>query len=190
MPLKENAKAPVFNLKDIYGRQIDLSTYKDKRFLLGFFRHAGCPFCNLRVHTLQKVYSELKAKNFEMIFFFESKEQVMLRSSFHQGVSPIPLISDPEKKIYDAYGLQPSTSKALISHATSFAQTVVKAKTANVPVHMMAEGESFSTMPAEFLVDTNLTIRRAHYSERLNNRIDVHDIKMFAEKGVVEVIRD
>lgn len=188
MPLKENTKAPLFNLKDIYGRQIDLTTYQNKRILLGFFRHAGCPFCNLRVHTLQKVYAELKPKNFEMIFFFESKEQVMLRSSFHQGVSPIPLISDPEKKIYSAYGLEPSTTKALLSHATSFAQTVIKAKAANVPVHMMAEGESFSTMPAEFLIDHDLIIRRAHYSERLNNRIDVHDIRMFAEKGVVEMI--
>jgi thioredoxin-dependent peroxiredoxin len=76
-----------------------------------------------------------------MIFFFESKEQVMLRSSFHQGVSPIPLISDPAKKMYSAYGLETSTTKALISHATSFAQTVVKANAAKVPVHMMADGE-------------------------------------------------
>ena len=185
MPLKENTKAPVFNLKDIYGRQIDLENYRRKRFLLGFFRHAGCPFCNLRVHTLQKLYAELKPKNFEMIFFFESKEQIILRSTFHQEVSPIPIISDPEKKYYATYGLEPSVSKAVISHVTSFAQTVVKANTAKVPVHMMAGGESFSTMPAEFLVDTDLVIRKAHYSERLNTRIDVDDIKQFAEKGTV-----
>lgn len=185
MHLKENSKAPIFNLKDVYGRQIDLSTYADKRFLLGFFRHAGCPFCNLRVHTLQKIYAEMKSKNFEMIFFFESKEQVILRSSFHQGVSPIPIISDPEKKMYSAYGLEPSTSKAIISHVTSFAQTVVKAKTEKLPVHLMASGESFSTMPAEFLVDRQLIIKRVHYSDRLNSRIDVQDIRTFAEKGVV-----
>ncbi|HEY0768878.1 MAG TPA: peroxiredoxin-like family protein [Sphingobacteriaceae bacterium] len=186
MPLKANSKAPLFNLVDIYGRQIDLGAYKSKRLLLGFFRHAGCPFCNLRVHTLQKVYQELKDKNFEMIFFFESKEQVMLRSTFHQGVSPIPLISDPQKKIYSAYGLEASTKKALISHATSFAQTVVKATAAKVPVHMMAEGESFSTMPAEFLIDHDLVIKRAHYSERLNHRIVVDDIRVFADKGVAQ----
>lgn len=188
MPLKENTKAPSFDLKDIYGRQVDLEKYKTKRFLLGFFRHAGCPFCNLRVHTLQKVYAELKAKNFEMIFFFESKEAVMLRSSFHQGISPIPLISDPEKKMYSAYGLETSTTKALISHATSFAQTVVKANAAKVPVHMMADGESFSTMPAEFLIDHDLVIKRAHYSERLNTRIDVNDIRLFAEKGIAQTM--
>jgi thioredoxin-dependent peroxiredoxin len=185
MQLKENTKAPVFNLKDIYGRQIDLENYNTKRFLLAFFRHAGCPFCNLRVHALQKVYNELKAMNFEMIFFFESKEKVILRSTFHQEVSPIPIISDPEKKYYSTYGLEPSTTKAMISHVTSFAQTVVKANTAKVPVHMMTDGESFSTMPAEFLIDTNLLIRRAHYSERLNTRIEVEDIRVFAKHGQV-----
>lgn len=181
-------KAPSFNLKDIYGRQINLENYKDKRFLLGFFRHAGCPFCNLRVHTLQKVYNELKQKNFEMIFFFESKENVILRSTFHQEVSPIPIISDPEKKHYSAYGLEPSTSKAMISHITSFAQTVVKANAAKVPVHMMADGESFSTMPAEFLIDRDLIIKQVHYSERLNTRIDVNDIRLFAEKGITQPV--
>lgn len=110
----------------------------------------------------------------------------MLRSTFHQGVSPIPLISDPQKKIYSAYGLEASTKKALISHATSFAQTVVKATAAKVPVHMMAEGESFSTMPAEFLIDHDLVIKRAHYSERLNHRIVVDDIRVFADKGVAQ----
>jgi len=52
MNLKENIVAPLFKSKDVYGRLIDLEEYKDKRVMLGFFRHAGCPFCNLRVHAL------------------------------------------------------------------------------------------------------------------------------------------
>src|SRR5689334_3627455 len=105
MSLEKHTLAPIFKLNDVYGRSIDLSEYKEKKVLIGFFRHAGCPFCNLRVHTLSKAYEELKVQGFEMIFFFESKEQVILRSSFHRGVSPIPIISDPQKKWYDIYGL-------------------------------------------------------------------------------------
>jgi peroxiredoxin Q/BCP len=186
MPLKPNSEAPVFLLKDIYGRQINLDDYRNKKVLIGFFRHAGCPFCNLRVHTLTKVQPQLKAKGFEMIFFFESKENVMLRSSFHQGVSPVPIISDPEKKWYKAYGLEESTSKAVISHITTFAETTVKAMKEKLPVHMMASGESFSTMPAEFLLDKNLVIKKVHYSERLNDRLDVSDIINFAETGFIK----
>jgi thioredoxin-dependent peroxiredoxin len=185
MQLAKNITAPVFKVKDIFGRIIDLEQYRTKRLLIGFFRHAGCPFCNLRVHTLTKIHEELKAKNLEMIFFFESKESVISRSSFHQGVSPIPIIADPDKQWYHAYGLESSVGKALASHMTSFVQTVLQARKLKLPVHSMASGESFSTMPAEFLVDHDLRVKQVHYSERLNHRLDIDDIRWFAETGKV-----
>jgi peroxiredoxin Q/BCP len=185
MGLVKNTIAPLFKLKDVYGREIDLSTYSDKKVLIGFFRHAGCPFCNLRVHTLSKAHEELKSKGLEMIFFFESKDQIILRSSFHRGVSPIPIISDPEKKWYDTYGLESSGVKSAISHVTSLVQTTIKAKALGLPVHAMADGESIKTMPAEFVLDKGLLIKRVHYSERLNDRMDVDDIKAFAANSNV-----
>ncbi|HLT72018.1 MAG TPA: hypothetical protein VKZ75_05175, partial [Cyclobacteriaceae bacterium] len=58
--------------------------------------------------------------------------------------------------------------------------TALKARSAGVPIHGMADGESFSTMPAEFLLDENLVIRRIHYSQRLNDRLDPAEIRNFA----------
>ena len=181
--LTKDLSAPVFNLKDIFGRSIDLNAYRDKRVLIGFFRHAGCPFCNLRVHALTKVHNELKTKGLEMIFFFESKENVLLRSIFHKEVSPIPLISDPDKTWYKAYGLEESFAKSAISHLSSYVRTAFKANTNGVPNHVMADGESFSTMPAEFLLDYNLMIRKVLYSQRLNDRLAIEEIRLFAEGG-------
>jgi thioredoxin-dependent peroxiredoxin len=181
MKLEPSLKAPVFALKDIFGRMTDLNTYADKRILIGFFRHAGCPFCNLRVHALTKIHADLKAKGMEMIFFFESKETVLLRSTFHKEVSPIPLISDPEKKWYDAYGLEKSAAISTKSHVLEFVQTAFKAYQAGVPIHMMADGESINTIPAEFLIDKNLVIKKVHYAKGLNDRIGIEEIKLFAE---------
>ena len=127
------------------------------------------------------MHEELRAKGMEMIFFFESKGSVLLRSSFHQGVSPIPLIPDPEKKWYDAYGLESSGYKSAVSHITTFVQTAFKASAAGVPVHMMADGESIKTMPAEFLLDKGLLVKEVHYSERLNDRLNIEKIMAFAE---------
>ena len=180
MQLSKDVTAPHFKSKDIFGREIDLRDYRDKKIFIGFFRHAGCPFCNLRVHTLMKVHGELKAKGLEMIFFFESKESVLLRSTFHKEVSPVPIIADPEKKWYSTYGLEPSLSKSVISHFTNFVQTALQAKSTGVPIHIMASGESFSTMPAEFLVDKNLVIKKLYYSDRLANRMNIKDIVDFA----------
>lgn len=179
--LQRELKAPVFVEKDIFGRMINLEDYQDKKLLLGFFRHAGCPFCNIRVHKLLKVYNELHPKGLEMIFFFESTEKVLLQSSFHQGISPIPLIADPARKWYNAYGLEQSVYKSTMSHVSSFVQTAFKASTQGLPTHMMASEESFNTMPAEFLISEGLTLQEVYYSDRLNDRLDVRKIREFAE---------
>lgn len=184
MKLTKDLPAPVFKLKDIYGRMIDLATYEDNKVFIGFFRHAGCPFCNLRVHALTKVNNELKAKGLEMIFFFESKESVLLRSTFHKEVSPIPLISDPEKRWYNAYGLESSGYKSAISHISTFVQTAYKASSMGLPIHLMADGESIKTMPAEFLIGKGLIIKEVHYADRLNDRMDIGKIRAFVEREV------
>jgi peroxiredoxin Q/BCP len=180
-----NVGAPTFELKDIFDRTINLEDYKGKKVFIGFFRHAGCPFCNLRVHALQKKHLELQALNLEMIFFFESKAKVLLSSIFHKDVSPIPLIADAEKIMYQTYGIETSAAKSTKSHLTSFIQTAIKAKLKGLPMHMMADGESINTMPAEFLLDENLTIRKVHYSNGLNDRLAMDVIFDFATSGKV-----
>lgn len=182
MSISSDVKAPIFKLKDIYGRMIDLEAFSNKKVLLAFFRHAGCPFCNLRVHALIKIHSDMQAKGLEMIFFFESKEQVILRSSFHKGISPIPIISDPEKKWYNTYGLENSAYKSAISHLATFVQTAFKAKSLGLPIHAMESGESINTIPAEFLIDKGI-VKEVHYSQRLNDRMNLQKISDFAEKG-------
>ncbi|MDF9796658.1 peroxiredoxin Q/BCP [Catalinimonas alkaloidigena] len=186
MNMDINLSAPLFQAEDIFGKSIALSSYKGKKVFIGFFRHAGCPFCNLRVHTLTKCHEELQALGLEMIFFFESKKSIMLRSTFHQEVSPIPLISDPDKNYYDAYGLESSAKKAALGHLKSFVKSAIQAKINGLPVHMMADGESISTMPAEFLLDENLIIRKLHYSQGLSDRLALDDIYAFArqQKGM------
>jgi peroxiredoxin len=183
MRLRENVSAPAFKLTDIYGNLVDLNEYCDKKLLIGFFRHAGCPFCNLRVHALTRIYETVKGKGLEMIFFFESKERILRRSTFHREVSPIPIISDPDKVWYEAYGLEPSAYKSAVSHIASFVQAAMKARTLHLPVHMMKDGESITTMPAEFLVGEGLLLKRLHYSESLNDRMDIKEIISFAETG-------
>ena len=182
MKLDNNIQAPLFNRTDIFKRQTDLESYRGKKVLIAFFRHAGCPFCNLRVHSLTKIHQEMKEKGLEMIFFFESPEKVLLRSTFHQEVSPIPLIADPEKKVYAEYGIESSGIISAKSHLTTFVQTAYKAFKTKVPIHGMKEGESINTIPAEFLVDENGMIKKLHYSKSLTDRMDLQVIKDFANE--------
>jgi peroxiredoxin len=176
-----NAPAPIFKLIDIFDREINLTAYKGKKVLIAFFRHAGCPFCNTRVHNLQKAHPELKAKGLEMIFFFESKKELLLSSNFHKTISPVPLISDPDKIWYDAYGVESSALKSAKSHFTSFFQKVFEAKKKGLPVHWMSGDESIKTIPAEFLMDERGIIRKVHYANGLRDRMSMEAITKFTE---------
>ena len=173
--------APLFELVDIYNRPIRLEDYRGKKVFIGFFRHAGCPFCNLRLKLMQKMKDELAENNLEMIFFFESTPERLLASKFHRKVNPIPIISDSEKVWYQNYGVQESLGKALLSHLTDGIQTGIKAALAGLPMRYMKDKETIKTMPAEFLLDENLTIRKLHYSAGLNDRMEVMDILKFAK---------
>lgn len=185
MRLEKNLTAPVFQVNDVFGRMVDLNQYQDKKILIAFFRHSGCPFCNIRVHTLSKMHEAMKNKGMEMIFFFESPQKVISMSTFHKELSPIPIISDPEKVWYQAYGLENSTYKFIVSHLTAFVQTSFKAYKNKLPAHMPSENESLTTMPAEFLIDKGLVVKKVHYSERLTDRMNVDVIKVFADGGEI-----
>lgn len=180
-----NLPAPDFDLVDIFDRKIKLSSYRGKKVMIAFFRHAGCPFCNVRVYNLQKRVEEFRAKNLEMIFFFESTRETLLNHKFHREVNPIPLISDPEKIWYNTYGVENSALKSAVSHVTSLLQTVVRAKLKGLPVHTMEENESINTIPAEFLVDEKGIVKKVHYARGLNDRMKLELIAQFAETGKV-----
>jgi thioredoxin-dependent peroxiredoxin len=177
-----NVPAPIFHTKDVFDRDINLKEYYGKKILIAFFRHAGCPFCNTRVHSLLQKHEELKAKGLEMIFFFESTKSMMLSSEFHKNISPIPLISDPEKEWYNAYGVESSGIKSAKSHFTSFFQKVIEAKMKGLPVHWMSGNESIKTIPAEFLIDGRGVVKKMHYAKGLRDRMAMEVIMDFAER--------
>ncbi|MBU2916310.1 peroxiredoxin-like family protein [Reichenbachiella agariperforans] len=185
LTLAINTLAPTFDLTDIFDRRINLKDYRGKRVMVGFFRHAGCPFCNIRIHRLQKKHAAFKALGLEMIFFFESEEKVLKSHEFHVDVNPIPLISDPDKIWYQKYGIESSGVKSAVSHVTSFFQTVVEAKMKGLPVHMMEGNESIKTIPAEFLIDDKGMVRKVHYARSLTDRMKLETISKFAETGNV-----
>ena len=177
-----NATAPAFNMIDTFGRMINLQDYKGKKVFIGFFRHAGCPFCNLRVHLLQEKMKNLRQKIWRWSSFLNQMKKSFYPVFFTKRSDPaLDFWSD--KIWYQTYGIENSALKSTMSHLTSFIQTVVQAKLKKLPMHMMTGGESIKTMPAEFLLDENLIIRKVHSSKGLNERMSLEHIMEFAESS-------
>ena len=177
MRLRTGSEAPLFSLEDVYGREIDLSAYKKhrKKILISFFRTVACPFCNFRIHQLTRKNEGWKDK-LEMIFFLESKKEVVLRSIFHKEVSPIPIISDEKKVMYQKYGVEKSAFKWLGTILSSKnRQTFNTSKEMGLAID---SGESLTTtIPADFLLDENLNIIEAYYGNSAADHLPFEKIE-------------
>jgi thioredoxin-dependent peroxiredoxin len=182
MRLVTNSIAPMFEKSDIFGKKINSQQYIGRKVYLAFFRHAGCPFCNLRIHSLVGIRRQTQNQGLQMIFVTESMKRVITENEFFQRISPIPLLTDPDKELFRLYGLKKSIFRTTLSHMMSLAPLLYQAKRAGVPVHLIAGKESFTTMPAEFLIDEEGIIRELHYSRSLTDRFSLERIIQFASE--------
>ncbi|MDF9798169.1 peroxiredoxin Q/BCP [Catalinimonas alkaloidigena] len=180
MKLSEGQLAIDFKAKDINEHEIQLSCYRGKKVMLGFFRNVNCPFCNLRVHELTRLREQFEEKGLYMIIFFESRPELLKRSVFHQEVSPIPLIGDPKRKYYNQYGVERSTMKMLNTVFKKGNIDMVKqSKALNLPEEKDQEA-SQNLIPADFLIDEEQRIVKAYYGSNIRDHIPIEDIKAFA----------
>jgi len=180
MRLSEGMPAVDFSVTDIHGNNIKLSNYVGKKVILSFLRHVNCPYCNVRVHKLIGNVVRLQRSGVQMILFFENSNEKLLQSVLHKGVSPFPIIGDPEKKVYNQYGVQSSVIKMLSTFITANNREIVSlAKTLETPKEK-DEKITNSLIPADFFIDENLKIVKAHYGKNIDDHVTIDEVLKFA----------
>lgn len=178
MKLTEGNTAPDFSAEDIYGNEIKLSNYKGNKIILGFFRNVSCPFCNRRVHQIMGNNLRLQKSGVQLVFLFESSSEKLSSSVFHQGISPWPLIGDSEKKIYRKYGVEQSTTKMM---RTMVSSSISKAKKYTKDFNLPEDKESsMNLIPADFFIDEDFKIVKAHYGKHLDDHVPIEELKSYA----------
>jgi peroxiredoxin len=163
-----------FQLKDIMGNEIRLSLYR-KPVLLSFFRYASCPFCNLRVKQLSENYHEYHNSGLSIIAFFQSPIESIRKYVTEKQEIPFPIISDPEHRIYDLYGVYTSNwgyLKGVIKFIT-----LIKAHLKGFHLGKM-EGRR-TLIPADFLIDESMMIIEAFYGTNISSHIDINVIENY-----------
>ena len=178
MKLQEGNTALDFTATDIYGKQVKLSDFKGKKIILSFYRNVSCPFCNRRVHQIMGNNVKLKNTGVQLVFLFESSNEKLKSSVFHQGISPWPLIGDPDKKVYRSYGVENSTLKMMKTMiVSSVGQAKKDTKELNLPEDKDA---SMNLIPADFFIDENFKIVKAHYGKHLDDHVSIEELKAYA----------
>jgi peroxiredoxin Q/BCP len=114
--------------------------------------------------------------------FFRNVNCPFCNMRVHQQLSPIPLIGDPEKRVYKQWGVENSMMKTI---KTMFSSTNRQAMKEGQQLDLPKEkdkGASMTLIPADFLIDEKGVIQKAHYGHHLNDHIELQEISDFVFK--------
>lgn len=117
-----NQKAPSFNVKDVFGREINLDIYKNDSdyILLTFLRYAGCPLCNLAIYRLSLEQKRLSEYNCQVIAFVQSDKTNIINNIYNRHIPKptFPIIADHEMHVYKKYDVKISPIETVKSAIT------------------------------------------------------------------------
>lgn len=102
--VSEGARAPDFTLQGDDGREVSLSDYKGKKVILYFYPKDNTPGCTTEAKEFRDSVNEFEREN--AVILGVSKDSVKSHQQFKQKHAlPFTLLSDPEGKVLDLYGV-------------------------------------------------------------------------------------
>lgn len=171
--LQTNDKAPNLKRISVQGDTINLNDLKNKTVLLTFFRYTSCPACNFRVHELLSHYNQLQAKNIDVIVVFESKKET-IKSYLKDTPVPFPIISNPDLKLYKAYGVEKSFYKTIGTLFNKKTKRTLKEGKTLYKAKQKKDG-SATRMPADFIIENGI-VKTAHYGNTISDHISIETL--------------
>ena len=155
---------------------------------LQFRRFAGCPICDLHLHSFVRRYDELAAAHIEGIVVFHSSVKDLL--PFYEAF-PFKVVADPQKKLYAEFGVG-SAFRALASPGVwipiiqGVMQSLGRALDGSAPMPtLMPKGGRFG-LPADFLIAPSGTVLACKYGSHAYDQWSVDEVlelaRHFAER--------
>jgi len=103
MTLQPGDKAPDFSVKDEGGNTISLKDFKGKKLVLYFYPKDMTPGCTAESCNLRDNYKALQKQGYEVLGVSTDTEKSHQKFITKEKL-PFHLLSDPDKKLHEAYG--------------------------------------------------------------------------------------
>lgn len=176
MRMTAGSTAPDFTAT-VYRRDpLTLSSLRGQKVWLAFFRYAGCPLCNLRVHQMIQRYDGWEAKGLKIVAVFQAPVAEVETNVGEQN-APFPIVCDPGEKLYALYGLEASLAGYLsVKNLPKMAEALKEGFT---PGTMHG---TKTRLPADFLIDENGKIVETFYADTIGDHIPFERIEAFLAK--------
>ncbi|WP_128895853.1 peroxiredoxin-like family protein [Longirhabdus pacifica] len=171
MRLQEGQKAIPFMVKDIFGHEVSLQKFENKKILLSFYRFAACPLCNLRVDELITLYPFFEKENIEVVAVFQSSIE-RIKEFVGKQNPPFPIVSDPKSKLFEQYGVENSTIKTIkaLFKPKKFVDAYKKGFKGG-----KADGD-LTRVPADFLIGEDGILRKVYYGKYIGDHMPIHKL--------------
>ena len=101
--LAEGDAAPEFTLRDADGNTVSLSDYRGKRTVVYFYPAASTPGCTTQACDFRDSLSSLQAAGVAVLGISPDPPEKLLRFRDEEGLT-FPLLSDPDRRVLEAYG--------------------------------------------------------------------------------------
>lgn len=164
-------RAPILHEIDVWGNSISVPA-QDKWFYLSFHRFAACPFCNLRTNELIRNYEHFQKNKVEIISLWPSSKENVLQFAGNE-TTPFPLISDPKKRIYEAYGVAESSFSGVVRLLLHPKLIFNAIKNKRDDIALDADPK---LMPASFLISPDGIVKMAYYGKHFGDHPKIQTI--------------
>lgn len=151
---------------------------------LQFRRFAGCPVCNLHLHSFVRRYSEITAASIREVVVFHSTTEDLFS---HAGNLPFSVVADPDKRLYADFGvgsarralLDPRAWPAIAQGVLRSLYTIVREQRPVPP--LKPHGGRFG-LPADFLIASNGHVLASKYGWHADDQWSIDEILMLARE--------
>jgi peroxiredoxin len=156
----------------------------DARLLvhLQFRRYAGCPICNVHLHSMARRHDGIRAAGIREVAVFHSPAEDMLP---HQGALPFAVVADPQRLLYAEFGVE--ASRRAVTHPRSWTTGLnprvypaVLRGLRNGGSPGPRHGETVLGLPADFLIDPAGRLVAVHYGRHANDQWSVDELIQLA----------
>lgn len=178
MRIQAGQAAKAFESRDLSGNPVSLEDYRGGRLMLSFYRYASCPLCNLRIHELIGKHETLKDRGLSMVAVFQSPTGSILEYVGKQDI-PFPVIPDPERDLYRAYGVESSWG-GFFKAAARLPEMIAATRAGFRPGRM--EGKT-AMVPADFLIGPDLVVEKAYYGRDIGDHMPIADIEAWLKES-------
>jgi len=108
-----DAAAPDFRLKDLSGRDVSLSSFRDRPVLL-VFGTTWCPYCREEIPRIKELFRQGREKKLEVLNIYINEPEPKVSAFAAKYELPYPVLLDEDGRVAERYQVRGVPSIVLV----------------------------------------------------------------------------